>query len=358
MKKVLVVAAEDSASFHASRLLEKLRGLGDFSFFGVGTRSLLDEHMDVVYDSSELSFVGLEEPAKLFKIVKIYSSLKGFAKEADGLLLIDYPGMNLRLARYAKRCGKPVCYYVAPQVWAWWRSRVKAVRASVDRLVCLFPFEVDFFRNYGVSARFFGHPLVNLLEGYKGESRDCIVFLPGSRESEFSRLFPVMLEASVKLKRLFPERRFAFIRAPGIPRERFGSLFPWIELVEPDERFEVMGKALCAVSASGTATLELAVLEVPTVVVYRTSRLTFELGRRLVKVNNLSIVNILAQREVFPELLQERLQAERVVDWMRLFVVDYNLRRNILKAVRKVVEDLKGDNPYMKAAEFFCEVLC
>ncbi len=356
MKRILVVAAEDSASLHAKGLLEALNNLGDFQFFGVGSH-FLKNYMEILYDSTELSFVGFEEPLKIFKILKIYKTLKNYVEEADGVLLIDYPGMNLRLAKHAKKCGKPVCYYVAPQVWAWWSSRVKTIKSNIDRLVCLFPFEVDFFKRYGINAAFFGHPLVDFLKGYKNAKREYITFLPGSRKSEFYRLFPILLDSAQKLREFFPGKRFAFIRAPGISKEAFGNIYPWIELIEPEERFEIMGKALCAVSASGTANLELAFLGVPTVVVYKTARFTFELGRRLVKVSNLSIVNILAQREVFPELLQDDLRIERIVKWMKLFLIDYNLRGNILKIIENITKSLEGDNPYIRAAEFFNEVL-
>ena len=350
--KVLVVAAEESASIHALGIIRHLRKMGNYSFWGVGS-SILDEVMDVVIPSEELSFVGFEEPLRVARIVRAYLTLKRLARESDALLLFDYPGMNLRLASYAKGLGKRVCYYIAPQVWAWGRWRIRKIKKAVDALACLFPFEEPFFRSYGVNARFFGHPLVDRLLPYRSSERRWLLLLPGSRNSEVASLLPVMVEAAEPFhKRGIP---VALVRAQSVSESLY-SAPPWVEVVSFEERYTVMGEGLVAVAASGTATLELALLEVPTVVVYRVSPLSWFLGRRLVKVDFLSIVNILLGREVFPELLQDRCVPGAVAEAIGC-LLNPKVRRGIVESVSALETLLKGERPYMRAAEFFHEVI-
>ncbi len=353
--KILLVAAEESGSIHALELVKNLKSLGDYRFVGTGS-SFLKEEIELLYTSEDLSFVGLEDPRKIFKILKIFLKLKKTLQHCDGALLVDYPGMNLRLASFGASMGKKICYYVAPQVWAWRESRVKTIRNNVHALCCLFSFEEEFFKKRGVNARFFGHPLADKLLPLQSRRREpYVLLLPGSRDSEVKRLLPIMLEAAKRIKEDF-KLDVMLAKAPSVS-ERCYTIPSWVEVVEFPKRYEAMSKATLAISASGTATLELALLKTPTIVVYKVSPLTWHIGKRLVKVNFLSIVNILAGREVFPELLQERCLPENIYKKARAFLECEEIRANTERILDDIAKRLKGKEPYKKAAEFFHEVL-
>ena len=352
--KILIVAAEDSASLHAEAIIDALKKLNPHYDFVGAASDFLENKMEIIVKAKNLSFVGVEEPSKLIKIAKAYRLLKKTLRNADGVILFDYPGLNLKLAKKAKSLGLPVCYYVAPQVWAWWTSRVKKIKKYVDALVCLFPFEEEFFRKHGINAKFFGHPLVQRLRKYKSNKEKLILFLPGSRESEIKNLLAPMIEAAKLCKRHLPNFRCAFIEAPSVNIKDKVKEF---EVIPAAERYIYMSKAWAAVSASGTATLELAIFETPTVVVYKVSPFTYFVGRHLVKVNFLSIVNIIATREVFPEILQEKVTAQNIYSTLSRISVDFKTRENIVKACCNMIKKLEREEPYIEAARFFDEIL-
>ncbi len=351
MKRILLVAAEESGSLHALHLIKELKGLGEYSFIGAGSLWLSRE-MQVEIPAGDLSFVGMEEPRKIIRILKAYRKLKRIGEECDGAILIDYPGMNLRLASHMKKLHKPVCYYVAPQLWAWGEWRINRLKKSVNALVCLFPFEEDFFRAHSVNAKFFGHPLVERLSPLKNFPKAAhIALLPGSRESEVSKLLPVMLKAVEKIG--LPA---IIVKAPHIPNRLYGKIPPWAKIVPFEERYRYMAQSSAAIAASGTATLELSILGIPTVVVYKTSPISWHIGRRLVKVNFISIVNILAGREVFPECLQEECTPQRIEKRL-LSLLDPVHAERIKAITEEITKRLKGISPYKRAAEFFHETL-
>ncbi len=355
MRRIVVVAAEESASLHALHLLKELKKLGDYSFIGTGSPFLAEE-MKLIATASELNLVGMEEPKKLIRILRIYQKLKQLTRESYGTLLIDYPGINLRLACYAKKHQKPVCYYVAPQTWAWASWRNRKIARCVDALTCRFPFEEKYFKRHNVNARFFGHPLVERLEGFCAQERRYLVLMPGSRDSEVKQLLPVMVESVTKLIKKH-HLKPVLITTPSVRPELYEAVPNWIERVDFANRYEIMGKGVVALAASGTATLELAILEVPTIVLYKASPVSWRVGEKLVKVNFLSIVNILLNREVFPELLQERCTAKEVERSLQRLVESETLRQNVMLAIRGLKEKLRGSNCYRKAAEFFHENL-
>lgn len=353
-----MVSAEDSSSIYALNVIRKLKSLrSDLSFFGTGS-SFLEDEMELLYTSSDLSFVGFEEPKKLIKILKIYRRLKELSRRSDGLILFDYPGMNLRLASYAKKNDKPVCYYCAPQVWAWWTGRAKRMRNIIDRLVVLFPFEEDFFRSFGVEARFFGHPLTMILKDYiSREKENFIMLLPGSRISEVRSLISVMVETSRLIRNRYRDNfRFFLVRAKSVPDEFFETVPSWIEIIPFEKRYEYMAKARFSISASGTATLELALLGVFTFVVYKVRSWVYWLAKKLVKVRNISIVNILAGSQIFPEYLQDRVHPDIIFeDFVKLYERD---RLEFMeKFSREIFDKLYREDHFVRVGEYFNEVL-
>jgi lipid-A-disaccharide synthase len=329
----LVSAGEASGDMYAAGVVEHLRQrLPAAQFFGCAGSRLQAEGVEPVVDAADLSVVGLAEV--VHHLPRIYGEYRKLVRAARtrqpvAALLTDNPDFHLRLARRLKETGMPVFYLVAPQAWAWRAGRVKAIRALVDRLFCLFPFEEAWFRERGVDATYIGHPLAararvrqsrdEFLERY-GLSKDkrVLVLLPGSRTGEARRHLGTLLEAAGTLR-----RKFDLSVVLGTPngfaaRGVFESFREPIEaqsikIVENDT-WDAIGHADVALAASGTVTIEAAVLGTPMVTFYKVTPLSWYAGRHLVKVPFLSMVNLVAGRRIVPELMQHEMTAARLVE--------------------------------------------
>lgn len=326
---LLLVAGEASGDLHGARLLQELRHrVGDLEAFGLGGEELAAAGLDRVADSGEISVVGLSEVLKaLPRAREIFDRV---LEEVDRrrprlAVLVDFPEFNLRLARALKERDVPVIYYVSPQVWAWRRGRVKTIAERVDTMLVLFPFEADFYRRHGVEAVHVGHPLVDEVPELphvwdRGEPEDepyQIALLPGSRTSEVEALLPAMLDTVRLLAEEIPV--FArLIRASSIPVAMLEEAVELsglpVRIVPAAERFEAVASSHVALCASGTATLEVGLLGTPMAVLYRLGSWTYLLGKLVVRVPHVSLVNLVLGREVVPELLQARSHPERVRD--------------------------------------------
>jgi len=329
----LVSAGEASGDMYAAGVVEHLRRrLPAAQFFGCAGAKLQAEGVEPVVDAADLSVVGLAEV--VHHLPRIYGEYRKLVREARkrkpvAALLTDNPDFHLRLARRLKETGTPVFYLVAPQAWAWRSGRVKAIRALVDRLFCLFPFEEAWFRERGVDATYIGHPLAararvrqsreEFLTRY-GLSSDkrVLVLLPGSRAGEARRHLGTLLEAAAELRRKFDLNVVlatpSGFRARGVLatfREPIGAQS--IQIVENDT-WDAIGHADLALAASGTVTIEAAVLGTPMVTFYKVTPLTWYAGRHLVKVPFLSMVNLVAGRQIVPELMQHEMTAARLVE--------------------------------------------
>jgi lipid-A-disaccharide synthase len=327
----LVSAGEASGDMYAAGVVERLRNhLPSAHFYGCAGPKLQALGVKPVIDAANLSVVGLAEVVvHLPRIYGEYRKLVRYAREHRPVaaLLTDNPDFHLRLARHLKRMGVPVFYLVAPQVWAWRQGRVKTIRALVDKLFCLFPFEEPWFRERGVDATYIGHPLATAahttlpradflkMHGLP-EDRPLLVLLPGSRAGEASRHLPILLDTVALLRRdlalsviLATPHGFAERGVFSTFRERIaGSPIKVIE----NEAWNCIGHASLALAASGTVTMESAILGTPTVTFYKVTPLSWWAGRRLVKVPYLSMVNLIAQREIVPELIQDDMTPEKL----------------------------------------------
>jgi lipid-A-disaccharide synthase len=329
----LVSAGEASGDMYAAGVVEHLRQrLPAAQFFGCAGAKLQAEGVEPVVDAADLSVVGLAEVVHhLPRIYGEYRKLVGEARRRRPVaaLLTDNPDFHLRLARRLKETGTPVFYLVAPQAWAWRPGRVKTIRALVDRLFCLFPFEEAWFRERGVNATYIGHPLAararvrrsreEFLARY-GLSKDkrVLTLLPGSRAGEARRHLGTLLEAAGELRRKFDLNVVlatpSGFRARGVLRTfREPIETQSIQIVENDT-WDAIGHADLALAASGTVTIEAAVLGTPMVTFYKVTPLSWYAGRYLVKVPFLSMVNLVAGRQIVPELMQQEMTAARLVE--------------------------------------------
>jgi lipid-A-disaccharide synthase len=352
-RDLLVVAGEASGYLHAARVLGALRALRpEQRAFGLGSTSLRDAGLETVADSREISVVGITEAVKvLSRAREIFEQLlvEVERRRPAAALLIDFTEFNLRLARELAWRGVPVVYYVSPQIWAWRRGRVRAVRDTVARMLVLFDFEEAFYRRHGVSVRHVGHPLVDEVPRLKQAwervpprrlpASYSLALLPGSRASEVDVLLPLQLEA---VKRLAAELPITarLVCAPSIERSYLEAIVAKsgleVEIVERD-RYEALADSHLALCASGTATLETGLLGTPQVVLYRLSKWTWRLAQLLVRVPHASLVNLVLGRPVVPELLQAEADPANVARVVRGLLTsrrDIDRMRSELAALR------------------------
>ncbi|WNJ21382.1 lipid-A-disaccharide synthase [Pontibacter sp. G13] len=302
-----ILAGEDSGDLHGSNLVKALLGKRpDIHFYGVGGDKMSDAGVALSAHVRDINFMGFWEIVRNLRTIrKLFKTVKSDIEriKPDGVILIDYPGFNLRLAKYLHQRGIPVYYYISPQVWAWKKGRVKQIRQFVDRMMVILPFEESFYANEGVEVDFVGHPLLDVIPKTNPADRDqrILALLPGSRKQEISRMLPVMLSVQDR----FPEYQFVIAGAPS-QQESFYQQFIGDRNVElwMNKTYELLQHADAAMVTSGTATLETALFHVPEVVCYKGSRLSYEIGRRLVNIKFISLVNLILDKEVVKELIQ------------------------------------------------------
>ena len=321
---LLIVAGEASGDLHGGRLLSRLLALRpEIRAFGLGGDELSRAGLEPVAHSSEIAVVGITEALKILRRARgIFNALLAEVdrRGTRSAILIDSPDFNLRLAKKLKARGVQVIYYISPQVWAWRRRRVHLIREVVDKMLVVFPFEVDFYRRYGVDVGFVGHPLIDevprLPQAWEGEVGETgpfeIALLPGSRNSEIERMLPTFLAAAARLASELPVR-CSLIRAPTIARDQLDAALATaaveVEVVS-ERRFESIAASHLALCAAGTATVEVGLLGTPMIVLYKVSAWTYFLAKRLAHSPYASMVNLLLEHEAVPELIQDRAEPE------------------------------------------------
>lgn len=320
-RNIMVVAGEASGDMHAASLVRALQQKNDkLRFYGVGGRKLRQAGVALIADSADMAVVGLTEVfAKLPFILKVMNRLKNSLLEAkpDAVILVDYPDFNLVLAKAAHERGIKVFYYISPQIWAWRSRRIRKIRKFVDKMAVILPFEAPLYQSAGVDAIYVGHPLLDVIPlpsskeearkrfGIK-EDKTTISILPGSRQSEVERLLPLCLKAGEIINRL-GGAQFVLPVASALKRpfvEEIVRRYGIEVLVVDGGVYDVLSASDLAIVASGTATLEAALMETPMVIIYRLSLPSYILGKIFIHVKNIGLVNIIAGKTVVPELLQ------------------------------------------------------
>jgi len=318
VRELLVVAVEASADLHGAAVLRELQALRpELKAFGAGGPRMRALGFEALVRAEEISVMGVAEVVpRLPRILESLEALRDAARDRRPAvaLLIDSPDFNLRLARRLKELRIPVAYFIGPSVWAWRTYRVKQIARDVARMLVILPFEKEFYAQHGVQATYVGNPLADELHDehpplHLDPARPVLALLPGSRLQEIHRLWPPMLAAARELRSKRPELQLVVPVAPTIDR----ALLHAPDVIFIDGRApEVLRAADAAIVASGTATLEAALAQTPLVVVYKTSWLTWPIGRALVRVRFVSLVNLLAKRALVPELLQSDCSAARI----------------------------------------------
>jgi len=374
--QVMIIAGEISGDMHAAALIRAIRASKpDTAFFGIGGDLMRSEGVEIFYDVKDMAVMGFTEVMKRFGFFRrVFHHMLSLAetRKPDAVILVDYPGFNLRFAEKVHKMGIKTIYYICPQVWAWNRGRIPKMARIVDRLISIFPFEAKHFEKTGLKVDFVGHPLVDEIKPFLSgptpelpwnDGKPRVAILPGSRRHEIERILPVMMETVILVEKKYPNSGF-IIAAPsqeiaGFIKERVAR-FP----VKPD-RLEIVGsntrqvlrQATAAMVASGTATVETALIQCPMVIIYKMSALTYLFARMLVRVKSIGMVNIIADRQLCPEFIQHKAVPANIARAMISLLGDTPDRGFQLKNLEKVSEALGPGGAADRAAEIVIEEL-
>ena len=364
-KKVMIIAGEASGDNHGARLVKAMHRVDkDLDFFGIGGEALRSAGVTIKVDNADLATVGIWEA--LVKL-KLFAAALGVVKRdlkksrPDLLILIDYPDFNFRVATAAKKLGIPVMYYISPQIWAWRTGRIKTIKKIVDHMVVIFPFEVAFYEKWNIPVTFVGHPLLDNEEQTTGgdhvfaeRSGGMVIgLLPGSRNEEVSRLLPTMVEAAKKIKQDFPDSEFAIPVASTVDKDLVERIVRGagggFHLVF-DGLQSVLHNAILVITASGTATLETAITCTPMIVVYKVSDLSYWLGKRLIRVKQIALANLVAGKPIVPELIQHEASAENIAKEALSLLQDENALVKMRQQLKVVGQTLGAPGASKRAA--------
>jgi len=371
--KYYIIAGEASGDLHGGNLIREIKKKdAAANIRGWGGELMQAAGADIVKDYRDLAFMGFTEvirnlPTILRNIKFCKADIVGF--QPDLIIFIDYPGFNLRIAEWARKTGFKNVYYISPQVWAWKESRVKGIRDNVDKMLVILPFEKAFFQKWNYETDYVGHPLVEVIERFKSSPEGArppeihlpggntvrphlplIALLPGSRKQEILKKLPVMLEAS----RAFPDFQFVVAEAPGQDSAFYDEIlldYPHAGRTK-NQTYSLLMHARAACVTSGTATLETALFGVPELICYKGSSISYQIAKRLIKVKYISLVNLIMDKPVVKELIQDEMNVENIVKELKKLVSDETTRHQLntdYQALRALLS--QGGNASEKAAE-------
>ena len=374
-KTVMIIAGEASGDMHGATLVrEMLKCNPALKFYGIGGNKLRREGVELLADAADMAVVGLTEVIfKLGGILKIMTLMKKSMDERrpDLVILIDYPDFNLPLAKAAHKRGIKVFYYISPQVWAWRRGRIKQIKKTVNKMAVILPFEVETYREKGFEANYVGHPLLDMVKtnSSKQDSRKIIGLaedkitigiLPGSRMSEIKKLMPELVRATQILKREIPDAQFVLPLADTLDEtiitEYISGADVQIKIIS-GHTYDVITCCDLVLVASGTATLETALLGVPMIVIYKISALSYFIGNLIIDVKNISLVNIIAGKTVVPELIQSEASGAQIAAEALSILKNRNKRQEMINGLQSIRSRLGEPGAARRAAQIAIDML-
>lgn len=365
-----IIAGEPSADNHGASLMKEMKILNpNIQFHGIGGSKMEIEGLESLVPIKKMSVMGFVEVLKHLQFFKriekeVIQSIKSI--RPTRVILIDYPGFNLRIAKKLHKTGIPVTYFIAPQVWAWKEKRLEIIRKYIDQLLVIFPFEKAWFKNKGVNAHFVGHPIMDEWNpSSKTELRNTLgldadkpllTLFPGSRMQEIDRHLHLFTEAGKILKEQIPQLQIALGLAPGFDKDVLVNKYNLngIHIIQ-GKSHQILESADCAIIASGTSTLEGAVFGVPMVVVYKMASLSWVVSKKLVRVPFAGMVNLIAGREIVPECLQDEATPTNIANKILPFFNDVSVLETAKMELQKVRESLGGRGASKRAAKLILE---
>ena len=324
-KKIVIIAGEDSGDLHGAHLIKEMKKIDpDFTFYGVGGDKMIGAGLNHIEHIKNLNVIGIVEVLKHYpRIKKIFNKTVSLIKELkpQQVILIDYPGFNMRLAKEVKKLGVPITYFILPQVWAWNRKRAAKLKNLCDKLISIIPFEKEWFEKRNIGVHFVGHPLISILDKnfekdflhkkYNiDQNKKIVALMPGSRKSEIKKHWGIFLDTIKQLKAGGSHKiQPVLIQAPNVDVDSV----PENIITVKDNHYDALFSADVAIVCSGTATLETALLKCPMVVCYKLSSITWFLAKKMASVKHLSLVNLIVGKEVVRELLQNNMKPKNIV---------------------------------------------
>lgn len=346
--KYYLIAGERSGDLHASNLVKAIKNYDQQSTFrGVGGNYLKEAGVELAFDYSELAVMGFWEVAKNWNRISFYTqkTKDDILKNApDVVILVDYGGFNLRIAKFLKKKGVRVYYYITPKVWAWFQRRARMLKEAVDKMFVILPFEKDFFQKYEWDVDYVGNPVLDAVKSHKADadfkakhridtSKHLVALLPGSRKQELARMIPVMQDVATRN----PDLQFGVAVIHSLDRSHYGNILS-LKNVFPieEDTYNLLLHSSAAIVTSGTATLETALFKVPQVVVYKTSGISYRVAKWLIQVPFISLVNLIAGKEVIRELIQNDATEIKISAEVKKLVFDESYRKIVLAEYQKI----------------------
>ena len=372
MKRVLIIAGETSGDLHGSALMRCMKnGLTDVSFKGIGGSLMIGEGLDAIRHVREMNFMGLTEVVRHLPFIRrTLNDIEHLVDtwHPDLAILVDYPGFNLKLAPRVKKHGIPVMYYISPQLWAWHKSRVTLIQKYVDRMVVLFDFERQFYMKHNVDADFVGHPLLDVVQPSEERKKfresvsavdiPLIGLLPGSRLQEVERILPAMVGSVNELRSRIGACAVVLGCAPELDSEVYSKYIEATDIVVlQGKSYDIMAHADALAVTSGTATLEAGISGTPMVIVYRTSRLTYGIGKSLVNIPDIGLINIVAGSRIVPELWQSEVTPENISILLEKLLINKQLQKEVKRLLNYAKDKLGTRGASGRAAEIALEML-
>jgi len=374
-KRILIIAGEASGDLQASYLVKALLlNNPHLEIFGIGGNKMRDAGVEIIHDIVELAVVGFIEVLKHIKTFKqIFNKLAVLleTKRPDAVILVDYPGFNLRFAKLVKEKNIPVIYYISPQVWAWGGGRISEIKKYVAKMVVIFGFEEKLYKEAGVKVSFVGHPFLDIVKPewkkeitikhlrLKHHSKK-IALLPGSRKQEIQRHLPAMLKACELIKTKLPDAEFILSRRKELDKPMYNKIIS-ASKIKPhsleNRPYEIIEIADMAIVCSGSATLETAIMQKPMIVIYKTSFITWLLAKHMIKIPDIGLVNVVAGKRIVPELIQFEATAPNIAKKSLEILNNKNLQGDIRKDLRQVKEKLGERGAIERAAHIIQTLL-
>jgi len=368
MKRIMIVAGEASGDLHAAGLVKSLKLIDPhLQFFGLGSKKMQEAGVKVIYDMSRLAIVGFFEILNHLGTFKaLFEKLKKMleTKKVDAVILVDYPGFNLRLAKVAKEKNIPVIYYISPQIWAWGKDRIDLIKRYVDKMIVIFGFEEDIYKEVGVKVNFVGHPFLDIVRPeWKKEDAiwhlklnhhsTKIALLPGSREKEVTTHLPIILKACEIIKKSIPDAEFILSKRKELDPQLYNRILQRsrikVHFLE-NRPYDILNVSDIAIVSSGSATLETAIIGRPMVIIYKTSILTWLFARRLIRISNIGLVNIVAGKRIVPELVQFEVTPKNIAEELMRILKDKKLYHHIKEGLERVKSKLGEPGATRRAA--------
>lgn len=367
--KYYLIAGERSGDLHGSNLIKALKKEdSDASFRGFGGDFMKDAGAEIIVHYKEMAVMGLVEVVKnLFKIKKYMSICANDIEQhqPDAVIFIDFAGFNLRIAQKIQHLPGKKFYYISPKIWAWNHKRAHKVRKTIDKVFVILPFEKEFYAKFNVNAQYVGNPVMDAVNTFEPETNfflkhkitdtdGIVALLPGSRKQELIQLLPEMIEVA----RTFPKKTFGLSMIRNLPQNLYEDALNEPNIIPVvEDNYNLLFNSQAAVVTSGTATLETALFDVPQVVIYRTSKLNYMIGSRVVKVDFISLVNLIVDQEIVKELLQEEVNSKTISEELRSILEDESYRNKINHGYKKLRDTLSGDNASKNTAKEIYEII-